>query len=161
MSQATFIDQVLLSSLLEEAAQSPRLRKNRNFHQSNEAACHRLLNALQPDSYVQPHCHFSPDKEETMVVLSGRMGVLIFNRDGMVIEKRILAAGTESIGIHIPPKVIHSLVALEPTVFFEVKAGPYVPVAEKELAAWAPKEGDEAVAIYREWMRSLFDAEVI
>ena len=42
-------------------------------------------------------------------------------------------------------------------LFFEVKAGPYVPVAENERAKWAPSEGDESVAIYREWMRSLFD----
>jgi len=157
MSQVAFIDQNLLADLLDEAAQSPRRRKNRNFHASDDALCHRLLNALQPDTYVQPHCHFSADKEETMVVLSGRMGVLIFNRDGIVIQQQVLAAGTDCIGINILPGVMHSLVALEPTVFFEVKAGPYVPVAENERAAWAPSEGDESVAIYREWMRSLFD----
>jgi cupin fold WbuC family metalloprotein len=157
MSQATFIDQALLSGLLEEAAQSPRLRKNRNFHASDDAGCHRLLNALQPDSYVQPHCHFATDKAETMIVVSGRMGVLIFNRDGMVIQQQVVAAGSDCMGINIPSGVIHSLVALEPTVFFEAKAGPYVPVAENERAAWAPSEGDESVAIYREWMRSLFD----
>lgn len=157
MSTTTFIDQALLSGLLDEAAQSPRQRKNRNFHADDAATCHRLLNALQPNTYVQPHCHFSEDKEETMVVLSGRMGVLIFNKDGMVIQQQVLAAGTDCIGINIPPRVIHSLVALEPTVFFEAKAGPYVPVANNERAQWAPSEGDAAVEIYREWMRSLFD----
>ncbi len=157
MSQATFIDKALLSGLLAEAEQSPRLRKNRNFHNDDAAGCHRLLNALQPDSYVQPHCHFATDKEETMVVVSGRMGVLIFNRDGMVIQQQVVAAGTDCMGVNIPSGVIHSLVALEPTVFFEAKAGPYVPVADNERAAWAPSEGDESVAIYREWMRSLFD----
>lgn len=157
MSQASFIDQALLAGLLDEAAQSPRLRKNRNFHASDAAGCHRLLNALQPETYVQPHCHFSDEKEETMVVLSGRMGVLIFNRDGVVIQQRVLAAGTDCMGINIPPRVFHSLVALEPTVFFEAKAGPYVAVADNERAQWAPSEGDESVVIYREWMRSLFD----
>nr|WP_314899457.1 WbuC family cupin fold metalloprotein [uncultured Deefgea sp.] len=157
MSTTTFIDQALLSGLLDEAAQSPRFRKNRNFHADDAASCHRLLNALQPDTYVQPHCHFSPEKEETMVVLSGRMGVLIFNKDGMVISQQVVAAGTDCIGVNIPSGVIHSLVALEPTVFFEAKAGPYVPVADNERAKWAPSEGDAAVEIYREWMRSLFD----
>lgn len=157
MSQTTFIDQTMLTDLLGEAAQSPRLRKNWNFHASDAAACHRMLNALQPDTYVQPHCHFSEDKEETMIVLTGRMGVLIFNADGVVIQTQILAAGSDCIGINIPPRVFHSLVALEPTVFFESKAGPYVPVAANERATWAPNEGDAAVKIYREWMRSLFD----
>lgn len=157
MSETTFIDQTMLSNLLIDAENSPRLRKNKNFHHTDDAACHRLLNALQPDTYVQPHCHFAADKAETMIVLSGRMGVLIFNHHGIVIESKVIAAGSDCIGINIPPRVFHSLVALEPTVFFEAKAGPYVPVATEERAAWAPAEGDEAVKIYREWMRSLFD----
>lgn len=36
------------------------------------------------------------------------------------------------------------------TVFFEAKAGPYVPVSADERAAWAPAEGDTGVAAYRD-----------
>ena len=158
MNQATLINQQLLVNLLAEAASSPRQRKNKNFHASDDAACHRLLNALQPETYVQPHCHFSADKEETMVVLIGKMGLILFNDDGSVAMTQVASAGGDCVGINIPPRMFHSLVALEPVVFFEAKAGPYVPVALEERAAWAPSEGDAACAQYREWMRSLFVA---
>ncbi len=152
-----FIDQSLLSELLCAAEQTPRLRKNFNFHTADDASCHRLLNALQPNSYVQPHCHLSVDKAETMLVLTGRMGVLIFNAEGEVIEQKVIAAGSDCLGIDIAPGVFHSLVALAPTVFFEAKAGPYIPVASHERATWAPAEGEAGADEYLAWMRSRFE----
>ena len=55
------IGQHTLQALSAEAKTNPRLRKNLNFHANNEAQCHRLLNALEPGTYVQPHCHLAPE----------------------------------------------------------------------------------------------------
>lgn len=151
------ISQDTLSSLSEQAKQSPRLRKNLNFHTHNEAACHRLLNALEPGTYVQPHCHLSPDKEETLIVLAGRIGVLIFNTDGSVAERFVLAPQENDFGVTIPSTVFHSMVALESgSVFFEAKAGPYVPISDAEKAVWAPAETDVASANYLQRMLAYF-----
>ncbi len=151
------ISQHTLSDLSEQAKTSPRLRKNLNFHAHNEAACHRLLNALEPGTYVQPHCHLSPDKEETLIVLAGRIGVLIFHADGSVAEHFVLSPNENDFGVTIPSTVFHSMVALESgSVFFEAKAGPYVPIADAEKASWAPAETDPGSNEYLKEMLAFF-----
>lgn len=151
------IGQTTLTDLSKEAATSPRLRKNLNFHAHNEAQCHRLLNALEPSTYVQPHCHLDPQKEETLVVLKGRFGVLIFDEMGNVKQTVVLSPNTEHFGITIPVAVFHSMVALESgSVFFEAKAGPYVPISDAEKAPWAPSEGAPACGIYLQEMLKHF-----
>ena len=157
MSQYQIINRALLAEVAAEAALSPRLRKNRNFHTDNADLCHRLINALQPGTYVQPHCHAEVGKDESMVALSGQFGCLIFDNNGKVISTCVLAAGTENMGINIPTGVFHSLVALAPdSVFFETKQGPWVPVKDHERASWAPMEGDPACAQYLAFMLSHF-----
>lgn len=156
-SLVQLIGQTTLADLSNEAVNSPRLRKNLNFHASNEAQCHRLLNALEPGTYVQPHCHLDPQKEETLVVLKGRFGVLIFDEVGNIKQTVELSPNTEHFGITIPVGVFHSMVALEAgSVFFEAKAGPYVPIATTEKAAWAPVEGDVACVTYLQKMLEHF-----
>jgi len=146
-----------LATLSGEAAASPRLRKNLNCHADNEARCHRLFNALEPGTYVPPHCHLDPHKEETLVVIKGRFGVLIFDAAGVVQESMVLSPGGEHFGITIPVGVFHSMVALESgSVFFEAKAGPYVPVAAAEKAPWAPAEGEPGCAAYLQQMLANF-----
>lgn len=149
MKSVSRISQHMLRELSLQAQQSPRLRKNLNFHQSNDAACHRLLNALEPGTYVQPHRHLSEDKEETLIVLAGRIGVLIFSEQGQLIEHFVLAPNQAQFGVTIPAGVFHSMVALEPgSVFFEAKAGPYVPISEAEKAPWAPQESQAESEAY-------------
>ncbi|HNH35631.1 MAG TPA: WbuC family cupin fold metalloprotein, partial [Rhodocyclaceae bacterium] len=49
------IDAALLDAVSNEAKASPRQRKNRNFHPTDNHPGHRLLNAIEPGSYVAPH----------------------------------------------------------------------------------------------------------
>lgn len=148
-----------LDLLSDQARSSPRLRKNFNFHTSNEAACHRLLNALEPGTYIQPHRHLGAEKDETMVLVRGRFGVLIFNEEGGVQQQFVLGAREGIYGVTIPLGCFHSMVALESgSVFFESKAGPYTPITAEEKASWAPSEGDAARADYLEKMRAYFPA---
>ncbi|AZN35016.1 WbuC family cupin fold metalloprotein [Iodobacter ciconiae] len=146
-----------LSDLSAAAKTSPRLRKNQNFHASNESACHRLLNALEPGTYVQPHRHLDAEKDETMIALSGRFGVLIFDEAGEITEQAVLAADG-NLGINIPAGTFHSMVALESgSVFFESKAGPYVPLGDSEKASWAPAEGEPGCEAYLAKMVAYFN----
>ncbi|MBM3115452.1 WbuC family cupin fold metalloprotein [Jeongeupia naejangsanensis] len=157
MTSPTFIDRNLLNELSAEAAQSPRLRKNRNFHTGNDDACHRLLNALEPGTYIQPHCHLAADKEETLIVLYGRIGVLLFDETGAVTATRELVAGGETVGVNVAPGVFHSLVALEAgSVFFESKAGPYAALGAAEKPVWAPSEGEPGVEAFLAGMLAHF-----
>jgi cupin fold WbuC family metalloprotein len=143
------IDSALLDEVCREAAASPRRRKNRNFHPNDDYPANRLLNAIEPGSYVMPHRHSDASKDETTLVLRGRLGLVEFDDAGRVVRTLVLGTGGEAMGVDIPHGTWHTAFALESgTVFFEAKAGPYRPLAADELAPWAPKEGAPEAAAY-------------
>ena len=120
------IDKDLLDKVSEQARVSPRLRMNYNFHQSLDEKCHRFLNAVEPGTQVEIHRH--PAKDETFVLLRGRVEVRAYNDNGSIIESVELCPSEGKFGVNIPKGVWHNLVAIEPnSVFFECKEGPYSP----------------------------------
>jgi cupin fold WbuC family metalloprotein len=151
------IDQNLLDRITAEAMNSPRWRKNYNFHSSDEFCCHRLLNAMEPDSYIRPHRHLDPAKDESMVMVRGRMGVLVFDEAGNIQSQTIIAASGNAVAVDIPHGLFHAVVSLESgTVFFESKAGPYLALTEEEKGEWAPAEGVPEAIYYLESLTKLF-----
>ena len=157
MANIKNIDQQLFDSLIAQAKASPRKRKNLNFHETDAAVCHRLLNALEMDSYIQPHRHLDPTKDETLIVVRGKLGAIFFDDAGNVTHKAVIEAGGDNVGLHTPSGVFHSFVALAPnSVIFEAKAGPYVPVSDDEKASWAPTENSPEAVTYLAKMFSLF-----
>jgi cupin fold WbuC family metalloprotein len=149
----------LLLQLTESARTSPRLRKNHNLHPSDESSCHRLLNAIEPASYIRPHRHLDPEKDEAFILMGGRLGIIQFSDSGAVTETVILSRQGGILAADVPSGVFHTAISLEPgTVFFEAKAGPYLPLGEAETAAWAPPDGDGRAAQYLEQLRQLLDS---
>jgi cupin fold WbuC family metalloprotein len=121
----TLIDDALLDAVCAEAAASPRRRKNRNFHPRDDHPGHRLLNALMADTYIPPHRHLDPNKDETYVVLRGRLGLVEFDDAGAVMRTLKVGAGGAAIGVDVAHGTWHTAVALEDeTVFLEAKARP-------------------------------------
>ena len=119
------IDKNLLDRVSEQAKKSPRLRMNYNFHQSLDEKCHRFLNAVEPGTEVPIHRH--PTKDETFVILRGKVRVTTHRDDGSIIEYVVLCAGEGRYGVNIPKGVWHTIEALEPdSVIFECKEGPFV-----------------------------------
>ena len=120
------IDEGLLNNVSEQAKESPRLRKNYNFHQSLDEKSHRFLNAVEPGTVVPIHHH--PTKDETFVVLRGKVRVTTYNDDGSVIESVVLCQDDGLYGVDIPKGVWHRLESLESgSVVFECKEGPFAP----------------------------------
>jgi cupin fold WbuC family metalloprotein len=143
------IDTALLDQVSTEAQQSPRLRRNRNFHVDDEQPGHRLLNALEPGTYIMPHRHLDTAKDETLVVLRGRVGLVIFDDGGSVVATAVLGPAGAALGADLPHGTWHTLICLESgSVFLEAKAGPYRPLADAEKAPWAPAEGAPGAADY-------------
>ncbi len=143
------IDRTLLSRLCAEAAKSPRRRKNLNFHRGFDEPCQRLLNALEPGTYIRPHRHLGPPKPETFVALKGRMAALLFDDEGSITRIVTFGPAEAAFGVDIPAGTWHSVVCLEPaSVFFETKPGPYEPLSDKDWAPWAPEEGSPEAAGY-------------
>ena len=73
------IDKQLLDEVSRQAKDSPRLRMNYNFHLSLEDKCHRMLNAIEPGTEIPIHRH--PDKDESFVVLRGKVRSTTYKRD--------------------------------------------------------------------------------
>ena len=130
------IDDCLLKNLAEEAKKSPRLRKNYNFHQSLDDKCHRFLNALEPGTQIPVHHH--PDKDETFIVLKGKVKVSTYNDDGEELESYILSHEDGRYGVDIPKGVWHTLECIESATIFEVKEGPFVPHEEEGVLRLQP-----------------------
>lgn len=153
----TLIDTALLDEVSTEAAASPRGRKNRNFHPRDDYPGHRLLNAIEPGSYIAPHRHLDPAKDETMVVLRGALGLVVFDDAGQVTLTQKVGIGGTVLGIDIPHGTWHTVFALEPgTVFLEAKSGPYLPLTDAERAPWAPAENAAEAPAYLAGLRRLF-----
>jgi cupin fold WbuC family metalloprotein len=149
----------LLAQLSAEARQNKRLRKNYNIHLSDESKCHRLLNAIEPESYIRPHCHLDPEKDETFILMSGKLGIVVFADDGEIVGTVLLSHVSGNLAADIPHGVFHTAVSLESgTLFFEAKAGPYRQLSEAEISTWSPSEADVPHAkTFLANLRSLFD----
>ena len=52
------------------------------FHRGDEDPLQRMLNAIQPGSYIRPHRHFDPPKSESVILLQGMLGYVSFRDDG-------------------------------------------------------------------------------
>lgn len=136
------IDKQLIDDVSIQAKQSDRLRMNHNFHQSLEDKCHRFLNAVEPGTKVEIHRH--PTKDESFVLLRGRVRVNIYNDDGTVLESVVLCPEEELYGGDIPKNVWHNVESLESgSVFFECKEGPFVPHEEEGvMTVWLRVNGE-------------------
>jgi cupin fold WbuC family metalloprotein len=152
------VTRALVAQVSAEARQNPRRRQNYNIHPSDESRCQRLLNAIEPGSYIRPHRHLDPEKDEAFILMSGRLGIVTFTDDGGVAETVLLSHAGGNLSADIPHGVYHTALGLESgTVFYETKAGPYRQLNEEEKAAWAPEGGDPQAQAFLMRLRSLFD----
>lgn len=132
----------------QKAKLSPRQRMNYNFH-NLEDPVNRLLNAMEPGTYIQPHKHEDPDRFEVFLALRGEFLVVIFDEEGNIIEHEVLDAKKGNYGVEIPESTYHTLIPLvRGSVAYEIKEGPYIPASAKNFAPWAPAEEDEGVEAY-------------
>lgn len=123
-----------LTTLSQQALQSPRLRANSNLHQELTDPVQRLAIAMEPDTLILPHRH--PQTWEVLTALRGRFTVLVFDDAGEVIERAVL--GEDTSVVEIPEGGWHAVLSRDAgAVIFEVKHGPYMPIAEEDVAAWS------------------------
>jgi len=150
----------LTEEILEQgfaaAAESPRQRIILPLHRSQTAPVQRMLNFFRLGTYVQPHVHAQPGQIETIYVLAGTIGFVLFDENGIVQSTHRLSAGPTGM-IDIEHGIWHGLIPLEEnSAILEIKMGPYDPATDKVFAKWAPPEGDPECTAYREKMETLF-----
>ena len=125
-----------IRELLEKAKHSERGRTNLNVHDDDDDV-NFFYNAFIPGTYVQPHKHV--DKDEYFQIIEGRALVVIFDNLGIVMQVHELSQ-EGAISCKIERGIWHTVIALEPSVLLEVKAGPYDAATAKVFAKWAPGE---------------------
>lgn len=89
---------------------------------------------MEPGTKVEIHRH--PTKDESFVILRGKVRVNTYNDNGTVIESVVLCPEEGLYGVDIPKNVWHNVECLESgSVFFECKEGPFVPHEEEGVMA--------------------------
>lgn len=137
------INSALLQQMMLKAGQSQRRRINHNFHFGPPDPLQRMLNAMQPGTYLQPHKHENPDKREVFLGLTGKFVVIQFNDDGTIADHMILDPKNNEYAAEVAARTYHTIICLEPdSIIYELKDGPYNPNDDKHFASWAPKEGE-------------------
>ena len=130
------INEALLNETTGRAKQSPRLRMNYNFHEHLDDPVNRLLNALEPGTYLRPHRHLNPKKDEIFLLLRGRIAVFLFDNKGEITQTQILDPKEGVYGAEIKAGTWHGLLA---------------PLAPENFAPWSPAPEDtKGVAKYME-----------
>ena len=136
------ISEKLLNETTQKAKNSPRRRMNYNFHENESDTLNRLLNAMEPDTYLPPHRHKNPDKEEVFLVLRGSVAFFTFDNNGNVTSSTVVSPDKGVYGLDVEKGIWHSLIVLEKnTVVYEIKQGPYAPLQPENFAVWAPAPG--------------------
>ena len=156
------ISQQSLEELSLKASSLPRKRLNFNYHEDLADPINRMLNAFEPGTYLQPHKHQNPDKNEVFIVLKGKMIAVIFDDSGKPLQFILLDPVNGNHGIEIPAGTWHTVIALETgSVVYEIKDGPYVPMTDKNFASWAPKEGDSDCTDYINLLISQYSQQAL
>lgn len=148
------IDKTLLDSLTETAKGSNRHRAHFNLHPELHDPVQRLCIAMEPETYVRPHRHSDPETWEVLMILRGSLALNFFDDSGKLVDRKILSAKGPLAAIEFPQSTWHAPASLEPgTVVFEVKQGPYKPIADVNMASWAPAEGETSTGKFLEWYK--------
>lgn len=136
-----------------QATESPRKRSHYNLHKELDEPVQRLCIALKKGTYVQPHHHPKKNKWELTIVLRGSVNIVIFDREGKILEKLRLNTGENLNGIEIKADTWHTITPhTDEAVILEIKEGPFTPTVPSDFASWAPAEGEADVADFLNWL---------
>lgn len=121
----------LMSSLLTQAKESPRLRQHLDLRNSSSDTSQRMLNALLPETEVPIHRH--EETAETVVCLMGKLEEVMYEevQDSSgeytfrEISRQLLSPRDGYYGMQIPAGIWHTIHVIEPSVIFEAKDGAY------------------------------------
>lgn len=138
---------------LRESQKSDRKRIILPIHREQNAEVQRMINFLQPGTYIRPHKHPLEHATESLVLIRGGIRFYTFTEDGTVITKNEIHSKPLPGVIDIEPEVWHSFIVLKKdTILFECKKGPYNAETDKVFAEWSPEEGSDDV---EEWVNQL------
>lgn len=126
------IDKSLIDSLLAQAKSHPRKRAYYDLRNSADEESQRMLVAVLP-SDAKEVIHRHRDSSESLAILCGSVTEIFFDDEGNELERFELNPAIGNFGLQVPVGVFHTLIANEPSVFMESKAGKYESVKKEDL----------------------------
>lgn len=126
------LNKELFNKIAEEAANSPRLRKNFDLRDSEDENSQRMLNVLLPGTKTPIHRH--QDTSEVVVCIYGSAIERFYDADGNETEVIRVEAGGETPGVVVEIGRFHSLEATdEMGVVCGAKAGHFEPMQPYDI----------------------------
>lgn len=126
------ITQALLDSLTEKAKVSPRLRMNFDLRNTPADTSQRMLNAIEPGSFLPIHRH--RHSSETVVCLRGHLREMFYNDKRELTDIIDLVPASECVALNVPIGQWHTVEVLESgTVILEVKDEAYSPLSPEDI----------------------------
>lgn len=143
----------LIEKGLSASRKSDRKRIIMPIHRVQEAEVQRMINFVQPGTYIRPHKHPMPHASESIIIIHGAIRYFTFDDQGQILSDDTFTSNIIPSVLDIEPEVWHSFLVLKPdTILFESKKGPYDERKDKTFAEWAPEEGTSEV---EKWMQNL------
>ncbi len=140
---------------LKASRESERLRIILPIHREQDARVQRMINFLQPGTYIRPHKHPIDHATESLILIQGSIRFYTFDEDGNALTENEVQSKPLPGVIDIEPQVWHSFIVMEEhTILFECKKGPYDAKTDKIFADWSPEEGSDEV---EEWINRFFE----
>lgn len=122
----------LFNKIAEEAAKSPRLRKNYDLRDSEVENGQRMLNVLLPGTKTPIHRH--KDTSEVVVCIYGSAIERLYDATGTEIDCIRMEAGSDTPGVVVEKGRFHSLEATDKLgVVCSVKAGHFEKMKEEDI----------------------------
>lgn len=147
---------IIIDKGIASSRKSRRKRILLPLHRSQDDRVQRLINFLQPGTYIRPHKHPGKHNVESIIVMRGAIQFIIFDDVGFIENHFTLRGCTDQSLLDIESGVWHSFIVLEKdTVIFEVKKGPYNSQTDKEFALWSPDEYTDEASKWVESMEKL------
>lgn len=125
-----------LETLADAARCSPRRRARFILHSDHADAVQEMVIAITASTYIMPHRQ--ADRTKSYLLLSGRMGVVLFDQSGQISNSIRMGTGPDDpVCFRFDAGQWHSVVSdSESSIYVEIAQGPF---EGSHWADWAPK----------------------
>ena len=149
------VDKALLAEMKEVSTRRGERNVRICLHSAPEDKHHDMIVLERSGNYYRPHKHAV--KGECFHVMDGKLGVLVFDKGGVVLDATVLEVSDI---YRIAVGSYHAIMPLsDPVIYHESKLGPFIGKKDSLYPEWAPQEDDTgAVQAYKLMARAYFEA---
>jgi cupin fold WbuC family metalloprotein len=103
-----------------------------SLHNSITQQLHNMIIGMKKNKYVYPHKHA---KEESYHIIKGKV-LLIYFQDNSDIKKSVILEHSKSLVARVDKNTYHALIALQDSIFHEVRLGPFISNGDSIFPNW-------------------------